>query len=258
VATRAQVIDKVRRRVFDFDPPIVITDVYYEDALDFALGKLCLDLGLTFANVPAVTDQYLFLLIKLATIEICFVRASNVANATEAGEGLPADLTSITVPDLTVMGTSAGVQSNQGSAFWMKLANELQSEYDGEAQTAGPGTFGGIEVGHLHRQSLTIGGIARRLIDPGPPVTSVVATVVGSDVTFDWSILYYDYFSRYEVIRSTLVTMVDPEIRKQEVDNQVATWTDESVTSGTWYYAIRTVNLNELKNIGAVATVVVP
>jgi len=256
MATLDEVRNKVRRKVFDYDAPQILIDEYYNDAIEFALGKLNNDFNETYADVPSVSTNHLFLLVKLAAIEVCFLRAARLANADDAGEGT-GDITSISVPDLTVSEDGEG-EAESGAAFWMEYANTLQEEYDGEVANSGPGVMGDIAQGHIHIQSLTNGGIARRKLDPGPDSIAASVTVIGSDVLVEWPIAYYDYFQRYEVTRGQQSNLSDGEVVYQEGDNQVHEWTDEDRPAGTWYYGVKVVNMNDLESaFGTIAPAVV-
>lgn len=253
MATLIQVRDRVRRKVYDYDAPQVVGDDYYNDAIDDSLGRLNADFGLSFASVEAVTVTYLYLLINLATIEICFIRAAKVADDVEHGTGAQ-NIDELEIPDLKVRRL---VGTKIGSEFWIDLANRLMAEYEAALEQSGSGSQQTIATSTLHRQSLTNGAIAKRILDPGPEAVPVITSVTGGVVTVSWDILYDQYFLRYEILRADNSLLTDAEIIKYEADNQVNEYEDSDVTSGTWYYAVKSVNKNELTaTSSAVETIV--
>ncbi|MHA2429222.1 MAG: hypothetical protein ACXADB_14465 [Candidatus Hermodarchaeia archaeon] len=146
----------------------------------------------------------------------------------------------------------------------MTYAARLQEEYDderGEKAAAGQNVGGIVDVGFSRRISLTHGGYAKRTLDPGLDATVVgdPATVDGSDVTLEWTKLQTQGFLYYEIVRSeTAVFDSDTEtIVHQEADIHIEEYTEEGVSSGTWYYMVRTVNPNYIKTDSNVVSVVV-
>ena len=247
--------------VADIAAPQAYANEYYEDASQFALEKLSFDFDVSYNVVTDVPVKHLFLLVKLATIQMCYMRASEGAEG-EGDEGEETRFTNLAVPDLSVSDSNEG--ESRGPAFWMKLAAKLQSEYDGElgkGGSAGQNVGGTIEVGVSRRISLKHGGYAKRTLDPG--LDAVVAgdppSVDGSDVTIEWEKLQVQGFLYYEVVRSaTAVFDEDTEvIVAHEADIHVEKYTETAVPSGTWYYMVRTVNPNNLKTDSNVVSAVV-
>lgn len=259
MATEKSVIDRVRRLVADYTPPRLYDDEYYQDAIQFALEKLSFDWDASYNSVPDVPVKHTFLLVKLATIQMCYIRASEGAE----GSGMEGDdnrYTDIAVPDLTV--SDDGAEDSRGPAYWMKLADKLQAEYDGEiGSPAGQNTGGNIEVGVSRRISLTNGGYRKRVLDPGLDAVTVgdPPTVSGSDVTVEWTTLLTEGFLYYEVVRSPTAVFDDAteEVVQHEADIHVGEYTEEDVPVGTWYYMVRTVNPNMLKTDSNVVSAVV-
>jgi hypothetical protein len=246
VATEASLIEKIRRAVADFEEPIEFEKVYYQDALEFALSKLNNDFGLTFATVSAVTANKLFLLEKLATIQMAYARAAKILDRQNDPDTDTDDIASLQVPDLMVTGAAASIAREAKS--WFDLAEMLQAGYDGELENAG-GTSqtATVQVATIHRISLRHGGYRNRILDPGLDAVTVAATVVGTTVTLEWDTLYASDFWSYEVYRGTQSDMSDEERIYTITDNHDTDYDDEDLVSGTYYYRIKTVNPNELR-----------
>lgn len=256
MATEAQIIDKVRRRIADFTEERRYDNTYYVDAIEFALDKLNYDFDETYLTVPEVPATRIFLLIKLATIEMCYIRASEGAEG-EGSEGAENRYTQISVPDLSVQDTGAGI--SRGPAYWLDLARRLQDEYDGEVgSSAGQVTGGTVDVGVVRKVSLRNGGYIKRKLDPGLPAVSLdTPTVSGNDVTLTWTKIQREDFSYYQVVRSTTATFTTEEVLQYETDIHVEEYVDEGVAAGTWYYKVKTVNPNELATDSVVVSAVV-
>jgi hypothetical protein len=244
VATLSQVIDKVRRRVADFGDDRQFEDAYYMDAIEFALQKLGSDYGTTYADVTSVPANHVFLVVKLATIEMCHVRAAVILEDDEAGStGADPEFTRVQVPDLHVEYPA----SDPVAETWLRLARDLQDEYDNElGQQGGMSTAAEIQVGVLKRVSLTTGGWKRRVLDDGPDTVTLSVMADGSDADLAWTILYDETFDRYEVYRGSSLSMADEERIALIVDNHTATFTDEDRPLGYSYYRIKVYDRNEL------------
>lgn len=256
MATQAELIAAVRRIVADFKEPQRYDKEYYVEALQFALDKLNFDFGEEYASVDVVPASRTFLLKKLAAIQMCYVRAAAGAEGVD-GEGDETRYTSVAVPDLSVTDNSA--QDSRGPAFWMKLARELQDEYDGEKGdiSAGQNQGGEVEQGISRRISLTNGGYRKRKLDEGPPATTASTVVDASDVLVTWSKVFIEDFLRYEVYRATSATMKDEIIIRREVDNHETEWVDEDLTAGTYYYRVAVRNRNDLRTNSTTVSAVV-
>jgi hypothetical protein len=256
VATEQQIIDKVRRRVADYTEDRKYDDVWYQDAIEHGIQKLNFDFDETYATVPDVPSNRTFLLVKLATIEMCWMRGSEGAVGDSDIENVDTQFTSVAVPDLSV--TDNNAESSRGPSYWMKLADKLQAEYDEEVGSkAGQNTGGLVEVGITRKISLTHGGFIKRKLDPGLPAVTITATVDGSDVLIEWSLLQREDFLHYEVVRDSDPTFKTEVVIKQEQDIHVTEYTDEDVNAGTWYYRVKTVNPNLLKTDSSSAIAVV-
>lgn len=213
MAVQADIITSVRRRVRDLELPQTYVDAYYIDAIDFALKKLNFD----FANDPewmlaTVPTRYEFLLIKLATIEMCYVRGGEVIDS-DSGAGIA----SISVPNLSV---SEGKDDSDESKFWLDLADKLQKEYDGELKSAGGGPDGslGKELASSHVVMRTGYRTGRRVpLDIHRPITAPVPTLtqLALSVLVTWTPVRDLHFYAYEVYRvigdgSRPVSVKDP------------------------------------------------
>lgn len=256
MATEDQLIASVRRAVADFQGDQTYDNEYYEDALTFSLRKLSFDFGDQYSTVPDVPSERVFLLEKIATIKMCYIRAAEGAEG-ESGEGDATRYTTIAVPDLSVTDNSA--QDSRGAAFWMKLASDLQKEYDEEVGSkAGQNSGGDVEQGTVRRISLTNGGYRKRVLDPGPDAVTASSVVDGNDVLITWNILFFETFQQYEVYRDTNLTMKTEKRVFIQSDNHVVEFVDESLAAGTFFYRVATRNRNDLRTNSATITVVVP
>ena len=255
MATISALILAVRRRVADVVEEQSYDDTYYEGALDFALSKLNFDWGTEFLTPDAVTTPYDFLLIKLATIEMCYVRMTETPSGT-AETGSTA-YQSITVPDLTVM--KAVKAARTASEVWQDLAEALQSEYDGELENGmGSGGDGEIQQAKMVRQGLRTGGMKPYTLATPLTAPDLTTTVDGSDVILTWDEVLSTYFWGYEIWRGTDIDLTDGERQATISDNHDPTWTDESVASGTYYYKLVVVDTTGLEADSSVLMVVVP
>ena len=261
MATEQQVIDRVRRLVADYSATQRYINSYYQDAIQFALEKLSYDFDVSYSVVSDVPTKHVFLLVKLTTINMCYLRASEGAEG-ESGEGDNTRYTTIAVPDLTV--TDGNDASSRGPAYWLSLADRLQREYDselGDGGAASQNVGGIIEVGFFRKISLRHGGYTKRKLDPGLSAITVVdpPSVSGSDVTLEWEKLQVEGFSYYEIVRSpTAVFDTETEVLlQQESDIHIESYTETNVPVGTWYYMVRTVNPNLIKTDSNVVSVTV-
>lgn len=253
MATITEIENSVRKRVADFTGTQKYGAEYYADAIDFARKKLNHDLKTSYATVDAVPDAQSFLIVKLATIEMALIRATEGAEGedTSSGDG---EFSSITVPDLTV---ESGDEGTYGPGYWLKLVEKLQSEYDDEIETE-PGSQGEIEEGVLRRISLTNRGYRKRVLDEGLPATTLGTPVVsGGNVSLSWTIILAEDFLSYEVYRDTDITMVNEEIVRIEPDNHELEYIDTGLTAGTYYYRVKVVNRNDLRTSSAVVSATV-
>jgi len=245
VATQLEVISKVRRRIADYKVERLFSDEYYVDAVEFGLSKLSHDFSTAYEDAENVPDNRVFLLVKLATIEMCYVRAAGYADMEDLDSSSgPIDL--LKVPDLEIETDNSSVEDP--SASWINLAQKLQEEYDGELKHVG-GTSNAAETqsGTVKRISLTNGGYRKYKLDEGLAAAVVSAAVAGGAVALSWSALYEETFACYEVCRGTIITMSDEERLSIISDNHTVEYGDEDLTSGTYYYRVKTVNMNGVK-----------
>lgn len=250
MATLSQVTDKVRRRVADYGETRIFEDEYYSDAIEFAIQKLGSDYGVTYADISTVPANRVFLAVKLATIEMCHVRASVALEEDESGSAATEpDFTRIQVPDLHVEYPAA---SSSPAETWLRLARDLQDEYDNELeQQGGTSTAAEIQVGFLKRVSLTNGGWKGRVLDDGPEAVTVSVMADGTNVDIAWTVLYDETFSRYEVYRGTTLSMATEVLIATIVDNHTVDYTDEGRPLGYSYYRVKTYDRNELYSTSA-------
>jgi hypothetical protein len=244
MATEQQYIDRVRRIVSDFEEPRQYDADYYRDALRFALSKLNYDFDETYATVDLVPPEREFLITKLAAIHMAHVRASDALDGGSGGgdSGGIQNLSELEVPDLRI--EAQDVSTADVAETWLKLAKDLQDEYDGELD--GDSGNRPIEMDYLNAFSYRHGGLANRRLDRGLPAVTLGATVAGSIVSLAWSTLYHPEFIRYEIRRSTdSFVSVDDQVGIIS-DNHEVTLNDE-VAAGTYQYKVLTVNPNEIK-----------
>jgi hypothetical protein len=247
VATLEQVIDSVRRKVSDYEMPRKFDSSYYESAVKFALSKLSHDYGESYLAASDVPYEREFLLIKLATIEMCYTRAQSAetSSSTDDDDGIDA-IASVAVPDLAV--TQSTDSPEDTADRWLKIAADLQAEYDGElSNDGGSSLVAGIEVQTINRKSMKNGGLASRKLDTGLPAVAVSATVAGQSVNLTWTKLFSDLFLQYEVYRATTVTFEDEERVTVIADNHTVEYTDTAPGLGVYYYRVYTVNPNGIK-----------
>ena len=247
MATQQEYIDRVRRVVSDFEEPRVYDVGYYKDALRFGLSKLSFDFDETYATEESVPPEREFLLVKLAAIVMCHTRASDAVSgsgSSDGSDGGMGELSELEVPDLRI---EAQDQSSADSAdIWLKLASDLQDEYDGELNDDS-GQNRPMETGYLNTFSYRHGGLANRRLDRGLPAVVLGATVVGTVVTLSWSVLYHPEFVRYEIRRSTDNFVDSDEQVGIITDNHEVTLSDTVPAIGTYQYKVFTVNPNEIK-----------
>lgn len=257
MATLSEIIGRVRRRVADYKDEVVYSDEYYVEAIEFGLSKLSHDFDATYSAVEDVPFKRVFLLTKLATIEMCFIRAAGYvdqdADSTGGGE---ATFHSIKVPDLEIEGEAPS--ADEAADTWLSLASRLQAEYDSEIEhVGGSSNAAGIQTGYLKRISLSTGGYRKYDLDEGPLAVTLSAVVTGSNVALSWSTLYHETFGAYEVWRDTDATFATEERIAYFPDNHDTTYTDSDRAAGTYYYRLKTVNMNQLKANSNTLTVTV-
>jgi hypothetical protein len=245
MATEQEYIDRTRRKVSDFEEPRQFDADYYRDALRFALSKLSFDLDETYSTAESVPPEHEFLVVKLAAIEMCHVRASDAleSGVDSAGDSGGIDnLSELEVPDLRI--EAQDLSTADVAEIWLKLAKDLQEEYDTELNSDSGKSS--IATGFLNAFSYRTGGLANRRLDQGLPAVVLGATVAGSLVSLAWSILYHPEFIRYEIRRST-DNFADEDVQVGYItDNHEVTLEDE-VSVGIYQYKVLTVNPNEIK-----------
>ncbi len=246
MATEKQYIERVRQQVADFKEPVQFDVEFYKNAMSFALSKLSFDLDASYSTAESVPIEREFLVVKLATIQMCNVRASQALQDGDDGIRSGENATTLAVPDLSI--TTPDEDSSDVAESWIRLAKALQTEYDGEIlHIGGTATAAQIQTGYLNAFSLRNGGLANRRLDPGLAAVTVGAVVTGNDVKLTWSILYHPDFVRYEVRRSTDDFASSDVLIAVVSDNHTVEYTDEDVSAGSYSYRVYTVNPNEIK-----------
>jgi hypothetical protein len=248
VATLEQVVDAVRVKVSDYAQPRKFDISYYEAAISFALSKLSHDFHeeyLTIADVPYDRE---FLLIKLATIEMCYTRSQSVqqSDLDPDSDDDFGPVTSVQTPDLMVM--KRGESSEDTASRWLRIAADLQAEYDDELRNSGGSAFvAEIVVDTVNRKSMKTGGLASRKLDMGLPAVALSAVVESNTVALTWGKLYSDLFQQYEVYRATSITFSDKQRISVICDNHEVEYLDTGLQPGTYHYRVYTVNPNLIK-----------
>lgn len=74
MAVEADIINKIRRKVFDYSAPQVYDDTWYQDALDFAFSRLNFDLNTSY-DMSSLPARYEWAIVLLGAIEMCGIRA---------------------------------------------------------------------------------------------------------------------------------------------------------------------------------------
>lgn len=258
MATLSEVTCSVRRLVSDYKPEPKYSDEYYFDAISFALSKLSYDFSATYDEVADVPTARVFLLTKLATIQMCYIRASEAVDIDYGEDELPPNLHSLKVPNLEVEGSTASPE--ELAQAWISLAQKLQAEYDGELDhTGGTANAATVQVCNLKRISMSTGGYRKYNLDEGLAAVTISAVASSTLVTLSWSILYDETFMAYEVYRDTSADMSSEVMIGYIADNHEVTHEDDTVVSGTtYYYRVKTVNPNNIKTNSNTLTVAVP
>ena len=255
MATLTTLIASVRRRAADVSAPQTYANDVYYDALEFALGKLNLDWGLTY-TLPAYSDpllpdtvdvgNYQFLLIKLATIEMAYIRAG------ETPTGESESYQTITVPDLNVQ-----FMGKAPSDVWLSLAQKLQNEYDGELASGSSGTAGAIATASFTRRSTRTGGVQPYQLSTLLTAVTPTTSVSGSTVTISWTEVKSVYFSSYEIYRDTLADMSTRAKITTIADNHTESYDDENLSADTYYYQVVLVDMDARESTSTTVSAVV-
>lgn len=236
-------IDTIRRNVGDYQEPRKFEEISYKDAIHFALSKLSFDFGTSYPTSASVPIEREFLLLKLATIQMCYVRAAAILDDDDTTRKESGGVTNLTVPDLSVSESDEG--NSDSAETWLDLASKLQLEYDGELEHGGEAVVE-VQVGFLNAHSRKTGGLANRRLDRGLPATVLGAVVTANSVAFTWSIVYHPEFLAYELVRSQ-DNFVTEKQAMYRGDNQIATYTDEELGSGVYQYKLNVINPNSIK-----------
>jgi len=250
---------RVRRRVSDASTTEIYRDGYYNDAIDNATNKLSLDLGEDYPTVEVVPPKLSHLVVLLAAIEMCYVRAADEITGSQEGV-LPSDnedlsVSSISVPNLTVS-SQAPVPDTERKG-WMELAASLQEEYD-ETLKKIECDFNSraVSQGTVGRVSTRTGGYAKFKLDRGLPAVSGLSVVVDIDgVHLAWSPIYDETFNVYVIMRSVSPSMANSVRVATLSDNHKSKHLDRGLVPGFYYYRVDVQNMNSIKTEGTVAAI---
>jgi len=232
-------------------------DATYVRAVEFALSKLQFDFQpATPWTIETMPVEYEFLLQKLATIEVCYVRASESTDPSEGSD--VGDVSQLTVPDLSVLSQQRG--DLYGPSYWYRLAETLQREYDGETANRGPGKQRGEVTSHplMRKDNLHDGRISDRRLDRGvAPAGSPTVTYVAGVITVTWPTTYSDHFYRY-IIEWKAPGSGTWTVLVNETDNHV---TESEITQtlviGAHGFRLAVENDNNITLYGSAISVVV-
>lgn len=263
MADLTTVIGRVRRLVNDYagGPPVFVGALYandvYEEQIEFALQKLSYDFADTYtiANIPYDRE---FLLVKLATINMCYIRANEV-EAVLTDPDFDGGITSISVPDLSV---SDALSAKDVYAQFMDLAERLQEEYDGElegrkANAPSSGVVVGIQTrerkypwGPRRGTFNQVQRVPRQAVSNPPIVKNLLVEVASPKATFYWDAWRNTDFSRYELwshtvsgfTRDTPTSVREAQVGGSPFDNRVTI----TPSPGVRYYLVYAVSINGL------------
>lgn len=272
-------IDRVRSRVRDNAKPLgaavppgkaLFPDTEYNRAVQFALEKLSFDFGEAYTDESLVPFNRMFLLVKLATIEMCYVRAAALETGEDESSG--GIVSSISVPDLSI---SQDTDDASGADFWLDLADKLQAEYDNEVGadkgTAGTqGTLPDVIQGVVHRHGLRNNSRAGYNTDVPLPPTTITVETNGSDLIVRWTEILEQHFAWYEIyLALSPDTLEEPEQRQRVhiISDPHGEFTESGIirpkktlkdnAPGTYQVRMAVVNNNSLRSWSNIVTVTV-
>jgi len=258
--TTAELVLYLRSRTGDTSLAAPIyEDSVYESAIDFALSKLSNDLGEHYLTPDDVPQDKLFLLQKLATIEMYYVfAASSVPGSSNA-------LFRVEVPDLEI-------EMSSGAEVWINLAKALQDEYDGELGRLidDGGTTASAPT------SVSVTRVSRRTgtwVEPSLalPISAPVCAVIGmvGAALFSWTATRDEVFVGYELYRAdSAAALAHPEedhkiMSESHPDGprhggiRHTYFQDESLAAGSWFYRLAVLNRDDQRGWGAIKEVIV-
>jgi len=263
------IIRQVRRAMGDTDPPpsfrtsVLYPDEFYEDAIRFALNKLKSDLASLTTDSPpplswtlqTVPEVRTFLLVKLAIIQMAQIRGSESAGSVSVQSESLVGLTKVQLPNLTIEERQAADATSVGPAFWLKLLDRLQREYDHElaGMVATKAAYYGPAISmSMTRVSPRTGGVVSKQLDQGLPPTTLDAAYVAGTLTLSWQPIYATTFMYYELHhiapgsrQSILATEWDNMVASREIPTTLG--------SGRHRFYVSVVNRN---GIGAISNTV--
>lgn len=264
MADLATMVLKVRRKVNDWKAGITgdqtFVDVYYEDAIDFGLGRFNCDTGnaYTLISLPAKFD---WLIDLLAAIEMCELFATISNNVAASGGGSPLRTQ---VNGLEVWYQAA---KEATAADLVKLCADLEDKYMAWLSRNGEDIIDAedrpiTEVFTVLREAVGKNrAIDRRELDrPLDAVVGVAVTAVTAGNKVTWGVVYSTQFARYDVERILSGEDFDEDavVVTQIRDNHCAKYTDTStLAAGTYEYRVVVYNRNNLETASVSASIVV-
>jgi hypothetical protein len=261
VAVLLSVVEEVRVLVHDSvevsetcDRPIY-NDKAYIQQVERGLWRVNLDLGTSY-TLALLPEKYKPLVTIRAAISMCYVRGGEGASS-DVEDKPEEPIQNVSVPQLSVSHFARG---NEGPAFWLKLADNLEKEYTDALETIGEteGTASdAIEQGAMYRQSLRNGARTSYETQVAFDALELTVSLDSGIVSIAWSPIYSKFLDKYQVWRGTSLDMSDGVVIALLTDNHSESYEDEPGT-GTWYYMVSTHTFTGLRSDSAVSEVIVP
>lgn len=251
----ADTINKVRRKVSDYYAGDALqqkyTDDYYEDAIEFGLGRLNGDLETSY-SINTVPSKYEWVVVLLASIEMCNTRAFEESSNTDTGA----------VKRLEVEGYESEFYEKLkiSAKDWLKLAEDMEKRYQDWLQnniTEDLEDAPEFATVNMHIPSLRKGGAFLDYVqDRGIPAPTLTITLNAGATypTLSWSAVYDSQFATYAIRRIEASGDWETATDVTEVvsipDNHTESYKDrkfEQLASGDYVYRLVVINLNGIE-----------
>lgn len=226
----------------------------YKDAVERGLSRVNLDIDQNY-SLAQLPLKYTYLLEIRATIEMCWVRAAE--DATDDIHQNPSGaVQSVSVPNLSVSST---VSAKRGPKFWVELARALEAEYENllaKFDMADGTTASTVQSQVVFRTNRATGRRTPRVMDSPIPAPAFAVGVEGGMVLLSWDVVRDMQFRVYQVRASADAQMGDAKVIYVQPDNHITKFVDEP-GSGTWFYQLTLVNMNQLKSVTPIVEVTI-
>lgn len=252
----ADAINKVRRKVSDYhggDAELqTYEDEYYEDAIEFALGRLNGDLDTSY-SLGTLPSKYDWVVILLASIEMCNTRAFEETTNEDTGA----------LKRLEVEGYESEFfeKLKIQAKDWLKLAADMEKRYQDWLDnnlTEDIEDAPEFQAVHLHIPTIRAGGAYKDYImDRGITAPELTITVpVGSPtyITLSWSAVYDSQFAIYAIRRKLSTGDWETATDVTEVasidDNHTESYRDtkwSTLANATYNYRLVVINKNGIE-----------